>query len=80
MHWGPFMARGRQYGGTDTIYQLPGTREGTVYYLAADPRDNGLSRNRLKSDTLALAGLAFVVAIVAHWPEHASVTPEASTY
>jgi hypothetical protein len=62
-----FIARGRQYSGTDTIYHLPSARETTVYYMEGDPRDNGLSRNRLNDDRLMWAGLAFLLAIVGYW-------------
>jgi hypothetical protein len=37
-----FVVNGNSYSGTDTIYQRPTNAVATVYFTAADPRDNRL--------------------------------------
>src|SRR5262249_19204690 len=56
-----FVAAGERYLGTDTISQRPTAREATVYYMAANPRDNGLRPPRFKHDVLIAAGVAFLI-------------------
>ena len=59
---------GERYSGTDTIHQQPTTREATVYYMAANPRDNALDSKRLNRTALIAAGVALLIGIVAYWP------------
>jgi hypothetical protein len=61
-----FDVNGKQYTGKDSISTEPTVPEVTVYYMANDPQENALNQGRIKIFNLIVAGVAFLIALIAY--------------
>lgn len=62
-----FATGGRTYSGTDEIVYEPTDAAATVYFTAARPEENGLYPTHWNNIALIVAGIAFVVVLIAYW-------------
>jgi hypothetical protein len=61
-----FLVLGKSYSGKAMIQWEPSTPEATVFYLAENPNDNGLTPNRLRGECFIIGGIALVLSIIAY--------------
>ncbi len=62
-----FEVNGQQYTGKASLLTKPTVAGVPVYFMANDPKENGLTPNRAIPFFIISAGVAFVLVIVAYW-------------